>query len=156
MAKKKLTPAQKAIREETLGWIEDEEKRAAEDRLRSETIVPYDPDILRRISQLPIELRHHSKRRPTCVLFHGDGLYSRGNEFLRLDGAEANVLQALVELRAATKDKLIAESGVSNAAAVLRRMKQKYSMLAEAIVFPGARGRGGYTTSITPAGRGAI
>ncbi len=87
--------------------------------------------------------------KPVRVLFHGDGLYSRGNEFARLDGAEAYVLQALVERRAATKDDLARKSGVNNAPNILRRIKKKYPILAEAIGLPGARGRGGYTTSIT-------
>ena len=89
---------------------------------------------------------------PEPVYFRRDGLCTSGKESIRLEDAEAIVVQALVELRAATKDGLISHSGVEDAVAILRRIKTKHPMLARAIVFPGGRGKGGYSTTIEPAG----
>ncbi len=78
------------------------------------------------------------------VVYHGDGLFVVGNEPLRLEGQEQLVMEALVELRAGSKDQLVAKSGVSDAVDVLKRVKKKYPGLADAIVLPGKPNRGGY------------
>lgn len=85
---------------------------------------------------------------PEPVYFHPDGLCTSGDESIRLEDAEATVVQALAELRAASKDSLARCSGLDDAVAILRRITSKHPMLARAITFPGGRGKGGYSTRI--------
>lgn len=82
------------------------------------------------------------------VLFHGDGLYTCGDNAIRLEGSQAYVLEALVELRAATKDDLVRQSGVDDAPRVLRTIRKANDLLAPAIRLPGGKGKGGYATTI--------
>ncbi len=84
----------------------------------------------------------------TSVVFLGDGIYQKGSENIKLDGNEANVVQALLELGAATKDELTKQSGVSDASRVLRGVHRKHAMLRDSITLPGRKGRGGYRTTI--------
>jgi len=82
----------------------------------------------------------------------GRGVYCIGDETIKLEPAEDNVLTALIQLGgAATKDELIRKSGPANAPAVLRRIVKKWPALKRHITLPGARGKGGYRTTIRPA-----
>ena len=87
----------------------------------------------------------------SSAVYEGDGLFIVGEKSIRLEGEEEMVLESLVELRAATKTKLVNHSGVNNAVTVLRKIKLKHAALAEYITFPGGRGKGGYQTTITRA-----
>jgi len=80
--------------------------------------------------------------------FLGDGQYRVGSRELQLTGAQADVMQALVEKRSATKGQLNAASGIENSPRVLRKIRQSIPELAPYIKMPGARGRGGYSTTI--------
>lgn len=82
------------------------------------------------------------------IMFLGGGRYQAGDEIIALDGNQASVLQALVELRAATKDDLVRKSGVEDAPRVLRTIRKKHPQLAPAITLPGGKGRGGYRTTV--------
>ncbi len=85
---------------------------------------------------------------PEVLVYRGDGLFLRGTKALRLEGQEQLVMEALVELRAASKDRLIEQSGVADAVTVLKRVKEKHPMLADAIIIPGGRDRGGYQLEV--------
>lgn len=105
--KKKLTPEQQAISDETYTWIEEEERRAAEEKRRSEVVLPYDPEILRRISQLPIELKHKTKpeepltpltdtQREFYDLIRNEGPLTGPQIVRRLGGSESNFTSNMV------------------------------------------------------------
>ncbi len=90
-----------------------------------------------------------SREKPDAPpLFKGKGLYIRGDDAVRLDGAEAIVMETLVKLRAATKPQLEQNSGVDDAVRILRAIKNKYRWLAPYIILPGTKGRGGYRTTV--------
>lgn len=77
-----------------------------------------------------------------CLIFHG--------ERIRFDNQEELVLQALVELGAATKHQLNTRSGVQDSVTILKRILRKWPLLQSEgwIVCPGGKGKGGYRTSI--------
>jgi hypothetical protein len=78
------------------------------------------------------------------------GTLSVGKQRYSLEGTEADVLKALVDHGSATLNTLQRKSGCETPNKVLRRLVKKYPALAEYIAFPGARGKGGYSTTITP------
>lgn len=78
----------------------------------------------------------------------GDGKVQIGVECYRLEGQAEIVLEALVELRAATKDELAEKSGVDDAHKVLATIRKNLPALASHITFPGGKGKGGYRTTI--------
>lgn len=86
------------------------------------------------------------------VVFHSDGLYMAGAMPIRLEGAEADVMQALVELKAATADQLVKRSGDSHAVRDLKSIKNKHPFLGEHIILPTRKGQGGYRTTIVQSG----
>lgn len=86
--------------------------------------------------------------KPTVATF-ANGKLKIGDETLAFEGQESYVLQALVELKAATKVELENKSGVPDAVTVLKRIIRKYPQkLKDYITLPGGRGRGGYRTTI--------
>jgi len=100
-----------------------------------------------------IEVKTHCASRPpatekTEAVFLGNGRIRIGRQVVCLDGAQANVVQALVELQAATKRRLINHSGVGDAHQVLKKVSTSFPVLAPHIDLPGRRGTGGYRTSI--------
>jgi hypothetical protein len=82
------------------------------------------------------------------AVFLGDGRYQVGDEPICLDGQQANVLQVLVELRAATLGRLRDKTGVQNPSHVLTTICKSHPKLAPFIKLPGRKSRGGYSTSI--------
>ena len=78
----------------------------------------------------------------------GDGRVQVNGTTISLELQKADVLQALVELRSATKPQLQKKSGVQDAVTVLRRLVHQFPTLALHIFFPGGRGKGGYRTTI--------
>jgi len=81
----------------------------------------------------------------------GGGRVRVGDETLALEFQEASVLEALVELGAATRPDLERRSGVEDAVGVLKKLTKKFPVLALHIHLPGGRGKGGYRTTIRPA-----
>lgn len=81
----------------------------------------------------------------------GDGRVRVGTEVRALSQRFANVLQALVELRAATTAELVSESGEEEAGKLLRRLVVSNSYLRPYIHFPGKKCAGGYSTTIIAA-----
>jgi hypothetical protein len=79
----------------------------------------------------------------------GDGRVRIGDEFITLEPQMAEVLQALVELRTATKPQLQERSGRDQPDKQLKKAVKRFPSLAPYIRFPGARGMGGYSTTIT-------
>jgi len=67
---------------------------------------------------------------------------------IRLDGAAADVLECLVDLRATSKILIENKSGRPEAIKVLRLIRKNHSELAPHITLPGGKGRGGYSTTI--------
>jgi hypothetical protein len=78
----------------------------------------------------------------------GNNRIAVGDKTIVLEFTEGTVLQALIELGAATKPELEKRSRVDDAVAVLKRVKKKYPELSPCISTPGSRGRGGYSTTI--------
>lgn len=76
-----------------------------------------------------------------------------GDQTIQLEEQEADVLQALVETGAAAGPELVERSGRSDAVRILKSITSKHSMLAPYISRPGARGRGGYKTTIKSSNR---
>lgn len=98
------------------------------------------------------ESANAQKGEERLAFFHGDGLYRvDGVPPIRLEGAQADVLEALVETHAATKDRLISSSGHSDAPRVLKSICASFPQLAPFITLPGRKGKGGYSTTIRPA-----
>jgi hypothetical protein len=89
---------------------------------------------------------------PQEAVFLGDGKYRVGNRFsyklIALEGAEENVLQALVVLQVATLSKLEDHSGQANPSTVLNRIARKHWELGHHIIRPKRRNLGGYRTTI--------
>ncbi|MBI3461844.1 MAG: hypothetical protein HY000_02125 [Planctomycetes bacterium] len=83
-------------------------------------------------------------------VYLGDGLIEVDGEPYRLEPAQEMVIEALVELRAATKEQLIERSGVEDAVNVLKAICQAIPQLSTHITLPGGRGKGGYRTTIRP------
>jgi hypothetical protein len=82
------------------------------------------------------------------AVWHGNGRLQIGEQFIALEGNEANVMQSLVELRAATESQLVDKSGVTDAGRVLRRLWKGHADLARHVTLPGKRNTGGYQTDI--------
>jgi hypothetical protein len=78
----------------------------------------------------------------------GGGRILIDGEVMALTRNAANVIEALVELRAAPKDELIRRSGVDDAPRVLRRIREKFPVLKPYLTMPGGPGKGGYRTTI--------
>ncbi len=78
----------------------------------------------------------------------GDGCFEVGSEAIKLESAQASVLESLVTLRAATKSELVRQSGVADAPRVLKQIKRQVPVLSRFILIPGRRGKGGYRTTI--------
>lgn len=85
------------------------------------------------------------------VLFLGGGRYQVGDKVTVLTGAQADVLQALVELQGASLDELRTHSGAPNPAIALKQICKSYPLLSPFITLPGGKGKGGYSTTIRPA-----
>jgi len=83
-----------------------------------------------------------------AVVYRGDGLYETSSGPLRLESSEEMVLESLVEQKAATKDQLAKHSGVDEPQKVLKTIRDKFPGLADAIILPGGKGKGGYRTTI--------
>jgi len=82
---------------------------------------------------------------------HRGGLVMIGDEQLKLEGSEADVLEALVVLQAATTADLIERSGRGDSAPrVLRKIYSKHTILQPFITLPKRKGQGGYRTTIRP------
>ena len=88
------------------------------------------------------------KRTNKAAQYLGHGRYKVGDQFICLTGNQADVLEMLVELRAATLAQL-AGNGVSNPSAVLTSVCNNHRLLAPFIKLPGGKGKGGYSTTIT-------
>lgn len=71
-----------------------------------------------------------------------------GESVFVLDGTQTAVLRSLVELRAATLDGLRRQSGCDKASEVLKQIVKNHPPLAPFVTLPGAKGRGGYRTTI--------
>ena len=82
------------------------------------------------------------------ALYLGGGKYKIGDEVIVLEGSQADVLEALVKARAATKSDLINCSGVANAHTVLSGIQKNHPLLARLITLPGRKAKGGYRTRI--------
>lgn len=78
----------------------------------------------------------------------GNGRVRVGSETITLESQYADVLQALVEMQSATKPELQKRSGRDQPDKVLKKLVNRYPQLKPFIRFPGARGRGGYGTTI--------
>ena len=85
------------------------------------------------------------------ALWLGEGKVRVGNETKKLESQLSDVLQALVEMEAATTPDLIQKSGRVEAPKLLRKIVKKFPMLEPYISFPGKRGSGGYSTTIIDA-----
>jgi hypothetical protein len=86
------------------------------------------------------------------VLYLGHGRLKIGDETKCFTGQELLVLEAIVELQAATKRQLEARSGVGEAVRVLKRMVDKHPELQDYIIARPGRNKGGYRTTIQRAG----
>ncbi len=86
---------------------------------------------------------------PPAAVYLGDGLLQIGAEPLRLHGQEELVIEALVDLHAASKKDLEDESGVADAVTVLRRIRKTHPILEAHIILPGKKNAGGYRTTIS-------
>lgn len=71
-----------------------------------------------------------------------------GDEVIVLEQQEACVLQALLELGAATGRQLRKRSGVLDAVKVFHKMRRKYPTLRNYLQPAGKRGQGGYRTTL--------
>ena len=85
---------------------------------------------------------------PPEAIWLGNGRIQIGDETISLELQYAKVLQALVELRAATKAQLQDRSGKNDPGKVLQRLVERFPSLQPYITFPGRRGKGGYRTII--------
>lgn len=85
---------------------------------------------------------------PDEPTYLGGGQLRIGAETIAVTGQKRFVLEALIRLRSATKDKLAAESGVPDAPRILRRLRAMHPALERAITMPGRRDAGGYRTTI--------
>jgi len=121
-----LTPEQRAIKENFLAGLEEVEKSLGV---------------------------HVEVDKVDEVIYRGNGIFFAGNQNIRLDRAEEIVIETLIEARALSKDELITRSGVDDAVRILKRIKKKHPAIGKAIVLPGGKGRGGYSTSIKMAGQ---
>lgn len=83
--------------------------------------------------------------------FLGEGRYQVGETVLTLGSAQAKVLESLVELRTASKQRLVDVSGTDDAPRVLKTIRTNHPELARFIQLPGRKGAGGYRTSIVDA-----
>ena len=84
----------------------------------------------------------------TDAVYLGKGRLRIGTDTMVFEGQQEMVLEALVELQAATKTQLEIKSGVSDAVRILKRLVAKHSSLKAYVTIPGTRGAGGYQTSI--------
>jgi hypothetical protein len=80
-------------------------------------------------------------------VYRGEGLYQVGNESIRLTGSQADVLETLVKLHAASMEQL-QRSGCENPSAVLASIQKVHKLLAPFIKMPGGKNKGGYSTTI--------
>ena len=83
---------------------------------------------------------------PVPPQYLGDGRVRIGGETVCLEGNEADIVETLVILGAANIDEL--RKVADNVPRVLNRIREKYPLLAPHIISPGAKGRGGYRTTI--------
>jgi len=82
------------------------------------------------------------------AVYHGKGLYQVDPESILLTGYQADVLHALVELRAASLEQLRTQSGCDNPSATLKSIRERHSLLAPFIRMAGRKNSGGYSTTI--------
>ena len=82
------------------------------------------------------------------VVYLGGGRLRMGTEVVVFEGQESFVLEALVELQAATKMQLEVKSGVSDAVRILKGIVRKHPALSAYVTMAKRRGTGGYRTSI--------
>lgn len=85
---------------------------------------------------------------PGGATWLGDGRVRIGGAVIELSGRDASIVQAMVELRAATTRELIVRSGYEDAVRYLRRVVEKHPELAPHIQFPGRERLRGYRTTI--------
>lgn len=78
----------------------------------------------------------------------GDNRFQVGERTWELDEVDAKVLSALVRLRAANTTSLVASTSLDDCVKILKQIKNKYPELSPYIHVPGAKGRGGYRTTI--------
>jgi hypothetical protein len=78
----------------------------------------------------------------------GQGRFRVGGETIVIEGRRAVVIETLVILGAADKPELERTSRCGDAVQLLREVVRLYPQLAPYITRPGARGRGGYSTTI--------
>lgn len=82
------------------------------------------------------------------AIWRGNGRVQVGDSTITLEPQLAEVLQALVELRSATKPQLQEKSGRDDPDKLLKKLVKRFPSLVPHIRFPGGRGRGGYSTTI--------
>ncbi len=85
---------------------------------------------------------------PREAVYLGQGRVRIGNGTISLAGQEHAVIEALVDLKAASKSDLETKSGYADAVKVLRRIRDKYPVLKPYIIMAGKRNSGGYQTTI--------
>jgi hypothetical protein len=81
-------------------------------------------------------------------VYEGGVVLSVDGPPIRLQNAEAEVLEALIDKRAATLTELRRLSGHEDVSGILSRIRDRHPALAPFITLPGGKGRGGYTTTI--------
>lgn len=89
--------------------------------------------------------------RTHAVYYDNNRCWTDDGWAIRLTDAEAEVLEALVTLKAATKDELERESRVTDPQKLLARMRENYPRLAPHINLAGIKGKGGYSTTVKAA-----
>jgi hypothetical protein len=82
-------------------------------------------------------------------VWRGGGRVQIGDETITLEPQFSEVLEALVELRSATKPQLQKRSGRPEADKLLKKLVERFPILTPYIQSPGRRGKGGYSTTIT-------
>lgn len=89
------------------------------------------------------EIKNHE-----TPVYLGQGRMRVGDAMYSFEGQEHYVLDALINVGAATTSELRKQSGVPDAVKVLKGLCKKYDFLKHAISLPGRRNNGGYRTTI--------
>ncbi len=102
----------------------------------------------RLLDHLPLPPASTEGRAEQEAVWLGKGRVRIGDQTLSLEPQFADVLEALIELRAATKPELQKRSGREEPGRLLNKLVRKIPSLRPYIVLPGRRGKGGYSTTI--------
>jgi hypothetical protein len=100
------------------------------------------------LAQSPSDQQQQPAPESSTPIFLGTGRYRVGVKVICLGGSQADALQALVELRAATFEQLKKHSGASNPSVLLKSICENQALLAPYISLPGGKNKGGYSTTI--------